>query len=144
MPIVNLALGRPVTSNLSGRDTHPLPDCVDGNFSTFAETTPQGQPSYCQVDLGKVLLVNEIIISHRYNPGIFYKETKTEISTDGINWEVIFDSAISGTYEEIQGGKTYQIDKEIRYIRDWANANNQNTGSQWTEIQALGESPPPC
>lgn len=61
------------------------------------------------LDLGGIYDVDKIIIARASSPAIC-KETKLEVSTDGIIWATIFDSAVSGTYQEPQNGREFQLE----------------------------------
>jgi len=39
----------------------------------------------------------------------YYNGTKTEVSADGVNWTVLFDSAVDGTYIESMWWRTHKI-----------------------------------
>lgn len=89
------------------------------------------------VDMGVPYDVDTVTVWHYYADGRTYNATKTEVSLDGVNWTTIFDSATSGTYAEVSTGHAMTFTKQpIRYIRDWCNGSNANTGSHWTEVQA--------
>jgi hypothetical protein len=90
------------------------------------------------VDLGDVISINKLIVWHYYSDARIYNGTKTEVSADGITWETIYNSAVSGTYTETSAGKTMTFTyKKVRFIRDWLNGSNKNTGNHWVEIQAF-------
>jgi len=91
------------------------------------------------VDLGTVKAISEIRVWHYHADGRIYKNTKTEVSKDGVAWEVVFDSATKGTYKETATGHRISFDtKEVRYVRDWLNGSSVNQANHWVEIQALG------
>jgi hypothetical protein len=48
-------------------------------------------------------------IWHYYGDSRIFNKTKTEVSLDGINWYVLFDSDIEGTYTESSYGQTYEL-----------------------------------
>lgn len=56
------------------------------------------------VDLGAVYDIDKLKIWHYWSDKRVYNNTKTEISVDGVNWEVVFDSELSGTYAESSAG----------------------------------------
>lgn len=90
------------------------------------------------VDLGRNQDVSAIKIWHYYADGRTYNATRTEVSTDNTNWTTVFDSAVSGTYTETSSGKTIKFTpRPVRYIRDWLNGSNSNTGNHWVEIMAF-------
>ena len=101
----NIAKGKPVTSNVTLSNSTRV---TDGAISTTYATTSAGY-HYAQVDLGQVYYdIESILVSHCYVDGRTYRETKTEVSVDGLNWVPVFDSMIEGEYEETSSGKTFQ------------------------------------
>lgn len=104
---VNVALGKPVTHAGSVYAGSPS-NVTDGNMSVLFETT--GEPlSWVRIDLGSPIEISEIKVWHYYQDGRIYNGTKTEVSEDGTNWTVVFDSAISGTYAESAGGHIIEM-----------------------------------
>ena len=70
--------------------------------STYAYLS--GGYHYVDVDLGQVFEIEKIIIWHYYPDGRTYYKTKTEISEDRQNWTTVFDSDVSGRYQETANG----------------------------------------
>lgn len=68
-----------------------------------------GVTTWVQIDLGDSYTLEEIKVWHYWGDGRTYYKTKTEVSLDGINWFVIFDSAVEGTYKEVSTGKTHSL-----------------------------------
>lgn len=109
------------------------------------------------VDLGKKFMVGKLNITHAFHKYRKYHKTKTEVSEDGVTWKVVYDSAVSGEYNEFgpmadhihYGKEIFFNASPVRYVRDWANgyveydANWSNpverTGSHWTEIRAFAD-----
>ena len=90
------------------------------------------------VDLGVARNVSAVKVWHYYADGRTYNGTKTEVSTDNVNWTTVFDSASSGTYSETADGKSTGFPtRSVRYIRDWLNGSNVNASDHWVEIQAF-------
>jgi len=104
---VNLAAGKTPTSSQSFDAGYPASNMTDGNLGTWSyimSTTPATH-DYAQIDLGQIYYDIEYInVWHYYADGRTYYGTKTEISTDGVNWTPVFDSAKSGTYKETAAG----------------------------------------
>jgi len=124
---VNVALGASSTNTL-------LTDGITTSTPYYQQGT--GLQSVT-VDLGAVQLISSVKLWHYYADGRTYYATKTEISTDNTNWTTIYDSAISGTYQETSTGKTFSFTAlGARYIRDWLNGSTSNTSDHWVEIQA--------
>jgi hypothetical protein len=109
---VNLALGLPannISSNGTWHASYPKTNVIDGNTSTqgyISQSTPT--LNYVQIDLGQIHYdIDYIQVWHAGWPTRLYYGTKTEISTDGVNWTTIFDSAVEGTYAETAEGKIH-------------------------------------
>jgi hypothetical protein len=120
---VNVALNKNVTSSGSASNLQVITD-GSKTFSgstpySYASVSPGGQLQNVIVDLGEVYDLEKINILHFYNPsenggtGRTFNQTKTEVSTDGVNWRVIFDSSRDGLYKETATGKDHIIDKNI-------------------------------
>lgn len=102
---VNISLNKPVTGSGSIARESKI---TDGNTSNSGYAyISTSEPSWVQVDLGEVREIDEIQVWH-YRDGRSYYGTKTEISEDGVNWTVLFDSDIEGIYQEISAGKTHE------------------------------------
>ena len=80
-----------------------LSRAIDNSLNTYARI--DNVLAYINIDLGELYEIESVVIHHY--PGRTYLETKTEVSSDGINWTILFDSAVSGTYAETEEGKTY-------------------------------------
>jgi hypothetical protein len=108
----NVAVGKPTT--FSSLLTQGVPALVtDGNTDT-ANYAGFGSgvyaPGWCMVDLGAVYDIDTVKVWHYYADGRIYNATKTEVSTDGITWKTVYDSAVSGTYQETAAGRTYYME----------------------------------
>jgi hypothetical protein len=137
---------------------------MDRDSTTDPISLPSGGvvlPSGAQwvkVDLGKTYMIGKVSVSHAYSLDRVYQGTKTEVSEDGIIWTTVYDSSVSGTYNEKPRFVThdgtshthYMKDitfdaRPVRYIRDWANGWVSGDGltsgatSTWTEIEAYGD-----
>lgn len=101
----NRALGKLPTSN--GVLTNAV-NMTDGNASTYGYETAVTGAKWVQVDLGAVYSdIDNVKIFHYYLDGRTFHGTKTEVSTDGVTWLTLYDSAVSGEYVETSSGKTY-------------------------------------
>jgi phage minor structural protein len=82
---------------------------TDGNDTTYGyEASGNGVQKYVQVDLGAIYNdIDTIQVIHYYLDGRTFHGTKTQISTDGVNWTTLYDSAVSGEYVETSAGKTF-------------------------------------
>jgi YVTN family beta-propeller protein len=112
---------------------------------------------YVTVDLGNTYMIGSIYVSHLYEDGSrIYHNTKTQISEDGDTWYTVFDSSVSGEYNEMPAyhtdhGHTHFMHpitfpaRPVRYIRDYANGWISGDGltsgleSHWTDIKAFGD-----
>lgn len=88
---------------------------ITNGVTTDTSNNGQGVLQWVQIDLGAVYDLYNIEI-HRYSGRIF-KETKTEVSLDGINWITLFDSEKSGTYKEVPIGKSLLIEEILQEVR---------------------------
>ncbi|KAF5072894.1 hypothetical protein DSECCO2_197820 [anaerobic digester metagenome] len=104
---VNIALGKIPETNGVWSPTRPASNVTDNNIDSNGatnETTPIVE-HYAKIDLGQIYYdIDYIQVWHPYTDGRTYYGTKTEISTDGVNWTPVFDSAKSGTYKETAAG----------------------------------------
>jgi len=64
--------------------------------------------SHLFIDLGTTYNLDYISIYHYYD-GRTYYNTATYVSSDGVNWTTLFDSAIVGTYIENGAFNTYYL-----------------------------------
>lgn len=93
---------------------------------------------YVTVDLGGLFNISKIIVWHYWQDGRTYHGTKTEVSSDGVAWTPVFDSAVSGEYAETSYGHVMYFDQRpVRYIRDYASGSTTNGDVHWQEIQAF-------
>ena len=102
----NKALNRPVTSN--GSASTNLPHLTNGVTSTgtYVSVGNSETAVYVQVDLGKIYYnIAEIKVWKYYNDGRTYHESKTEVSSDGVNWHPIYDYTVEGEYASTSEGK---------------------------------------
>jgi hypothetical protein len=137
----NVALNKTVTAS------HPvshnsLAEVTDGVTSPSDSNTYVGlnseEPCYVEIDLGQTYNINRVCVWHYYADNRTYYETKTEVSADGVDWYTVYDSEVSGTYQETSSGKEFIFDsREVRYIRDWMNGSTANGGDHWIEIKAF-------
>ena len=94
---------------------------------------------YVKIDLGAVYSVNKVNIWHYANDGRTYHSTKTQVSADGTNWVTVYDSAVSGEYQETAQGKEITFaTQNVRYVRDYVNGNTVNVYGHWVEIEVWG------
>ena len=58
------------------------------------------------VDLEEVYEIDYLKIWHYWGDGRTYHNAKTEVSIDGITWNIVFDSSVTGEYAETSAGRT--------------------------------------
>lgn len=135
----NYALGKPFYTTLD--NTFKQDILTDGKTYTtpYYGLGGTGSPIAVTIDLKGVYDINKIKVWHYWADSRTYYGTKTEVSEDGQNWYAVFDSSISGAYQETQYGRTYWFPvRKVRFIRDWLNGSTANTSNHWVEIQAFG------
>ncbi|MCM3639692.1 phage tail protein [Priestia aryabhattai] len=106
----NLALGKPVTSSTPPTGTYPLEVVTDGQIGNA--TSINGSEVWVQIDLGQVYDDLEYLHIWHYdfdNGRSFNHEC--QVSEDGVNWVNLFDSNLTGTYEERSAGFMIVVNK---------------------------------
>jgi chitodextrinase len=134
MPADNdLALNKPVTvSSYSNPNTPGL--AVDGNLSTrWAQGLGLPDPSWIQVDLGKVTSVSSVVTTFELPSGYKYR---LEYSSDGVNWSTLDDHTSSNTTSQ-SNYSFADTPVSARYLRLTVTGSSWNGGSIY-EIQAYG------
>ncbi len=99
----NVALGKSVsgaTMSNPGRIT-------DGNTTSSFYADAGTGSKIITIDLGQVYAIAEVKVWHYYADWRTYKDTKTEVSADGVNWITLHDAATDGTYRETSLGRSY-------------------------------------
>lgn len=111
---------------------------------------------FITLDLGAKYMVGQVFVSHKFGEDRVYHNTKTEVSEDGLTWFAIYNSAVSGEYNEkptyhpdhdhTHYGKMITFDaRPVRYIRDYANGWTSGDGTvsegtnDWCEIKAFAD-----
>lgn len=109
----NVALNAPVTA--SGTTQSNLERVTDGDLtsSNFARSDGTGE-QWVEVDLGEVYdNIDKLHIWHYYSDNRTYYGTRTEVSEDGVNWIVVFDSVVEGEYQESADGKEIPVNENV-------------------------------
>ncbi|KRE33432.1 hypothetical protein [Paenibacillus sp. Soil724D2] len=106
---VNKALGKTVTSGQAGN----LGVVTDGDVTSNNYATAPTGLSSVTLDLGAVFDIASVNVWHYWADLRTYHNTKTEISSDGVNWTTIFDSSVSGEYAESAAGRSYPMETVI-------------------------------
>jgi len=116
----NVALNKTAYNALS----ISAPMLVDGSLeSTQWSGAGMSGADYVTVDLEDLYTIDYIKVWHYYPDGRTYHDTKTAVSDDGINWFVIFDSAIEGEYAETSGGHTVYLDERQETLQPCYESN---------------------
>lgn len=115
----NIAFWKTVTSLVANQPWYEYTKIVDGNTSggNYAECTRGKTNDYVIVDLWAVYDISTVKVWHYYVDSRTYYGSKTEVSADGENWIVLFDSALEGTYMETSRGRSYDIDMEKLQVK---------------------------
>lgn len=150
MERINLAAGKTaitLSANQSTGTPSTLPRLTDGDKATanYIDVAPSNdrEPVKITLDLGYVCSVDEIKVWHYFGDSRVYNDAIVEVSTDGINWVIIYDSKVSGTYTETSGGKSHGFSpRKVRYVRDGIRGSNKNASNHWVELEVWGELPP--
>ncbi|MDU1315330.1 MAG: hypothetical protein E6940_14970 [Clostridium septicum] len=104
----NLAKGKRVTTSSSPSSSFPAINVTDDNLDSYCQLN--SGTSWVKVDLGSIYEnIDMLKVWHYWKDGRIYPGTKTEISSDGVNWTTVFDSNISGTYKETKEGHTIKL-----------------------------------
>lgn len=107
----NVALNKTVTSSslpIAGTITM-VTDGDTTNTSGHYVALSSGM-QWVEVDLGSTMDIKSIsIFRYSYDARIFHNVT-TEVSEDGSNWYMLWDSSVDGEYAESASGKTITFD----------------------------------
>jgi hypothetical protein len=132
----NLALNQPVTA--SGYTQSYVPsNAVDGNTSTYWESTDNDFPQWFQVDLGSAVSIDEIVMDL---PPSSSWPTRTQTvtiqgSTDGTNYTTLVASA-GYTFTTPQNTVTVTFPAAtVRYLKLTFTANTAWPAGQLSELQ---------
>lgn len=126
----NRALSAAVTSNATLSNGARVTD-GDTNTSNWTGTSTSGL-QYVQIDLGAVYQdINYIQVWHYNADGRTYHNTKTEISSNGVDWTPLFDSAQTGEYAETSTGRTILVNA--------GNAVSQAQGDATSAKQSISD-----
>jgi hypothetical protein len=134
---VNLALNRPVTAS-GYTQTYVPANAVDGNTSTYWESTDNDFPQWFQVDLGSATSISRIVM---YLPPSSAWNTRTQTitiqgSTDGTNYTTLVPS--QGYTFNPSTGNTASITftaTTVRYVKLTFTANTGWPAGQLSELQ---------
>jgi hypothetical protein len=133
----NLALGQPVTAS-GYTQTYVPANAVDGNASTYWESTDNAFPQWFQVDLGAPVSISRIVMDL---PPLSSWATRTQTitiqgSTDGVNYTTLVPSG--GYTFNPSTGNTASItfsSATVRYVKLTFTANTGWPAGQLSELQ---------
>ncbi|MBY8878761.1 discoidin domain-containing protein [Actinacidiphila acidipaludis] len=137
---VNLAAGKP-TAESGHADVYPSGNAVDGNASTYWESTNNAFPQWLRVDLGSAVAVNQVVL--KLPPSSAWA-TRTETlavqgSTDGSTFSDLVASA--GYTFDPATGNTVTINfnqATTRYVRLNVTGNTGWPAGQISEFEVYG------
>ena len=105
---VNVALNKAVTTNFAQQTYVPFSAVTDGSINnTNYCVSSFFSPAVVVVDLGAVFDVASVTFWHYIGYAAIYHGVLHEISTDGVNWVVIFDSSVNGEFTESSTGHVF-------------------------------------
>jgi hypothetical protein len=129
----DLALNQPVTASSDSETNYPK-NAVDGDLSTrWAQGLGLPDPSWIQVDLGKVTSLSAVVTTFELPSGYKYR---LEYSSDGATWSTLDDHTAANTTSHTN----YSFAPNPvsgRYLRLTVTGSSGNGGSIY-EIQAYG------
>lgn len=108
---INIARHKEVKAFTTGSyNESELLRVTDEDTSTnFFGITSNNTECFVEIDLGHAYKLSMVKVWHYHKDSRVYNNTKTEVSHNGEDWIVLFDSAISGTYTETASGKTHNL-----------------------------------
>jgi hypothetical protein len=133
----NVALHKSVTAS------DPAVDGLDGGVITDGVTDELGDyyysvwsgPTWIQVDLGQQYTLDYIKVWRFYKDGRSYHDVKTQVSADGVNWTTVFDSNVSGEYQETSSGHTLCLDISVTHPSDIAFKVDPNNNTPFADAE---------
>ena len=145
----NIAQWKNVTGSIPENTSKPYSRITDGQIGNnsyfYSHPSTYGERWYVEVDLWGIYDIDSVKILHYYTDGRTFKETKTEVSADGITWTTLFDSATEGTYAEPRDGRgrTYEVrveweDNELGDdVQNLLNEIFSDADIEYSEIQSI-------
>ena len=104
------SVGATISGSVAENTSYPYSRTIDGstNTLTYSTTTVSGL-QYLQIDMGAEYDIENLKVWHYFSDGRTYYATKTQVSLDGVEWFTMYDSAVSGTYQETSAGKLIPV-----------------------------------
>jgi hypothetical protein len=142
-PAVNLALNQPVTASTT-TSGFPASNAVDGNTSSYWESTDGSWPATLAVDLGTTDSISSVVLDLPTAWGTRTQTLSVLGSTDDSTWTTLVASA---TYTwNPSSGDTVTISLPAgtadRYVELDFTANDVQNGAQVSEFQVMGPANP--
>lgn len=102
--------GATISGSTAENSYYPYSRIIDGSADSlvYASSIVTGL-QYVQIDMGGEYDIEDIKVWHYWDDGRTYYATKTQVSLDGIEWFTMYDSAVSGTYQETSAGKIIPV-----------------------------------
>ncbi|MBR7829714.1 discoidin domain-containing protein [Actinospica sp. MGRD01-02] len=136
----NLALNQPVSAS-GYTQTYVPANAVDGNTSTYWESTDNAFPQWFQVDLGSSVGVGRIVMDLPPSTAWATRSQTIQIqgSTDGTNYTTLVGSA-SYTFDPSTGNTVTVTftSASVRYVKLTFTANSGWPAGQLSELQVYG------
>ncbi len=136
-PTTNLAAGQPVTAS-SYYETYVPANVVDGNTSTYWESTDNDFPQWFQVDLGSAVSISRIVMDLPPSSawGTRTQTITVQGSTDGTNYTTLVPSQ-GYTFNPATGNTaTVTVSAAtVRYVKLTFTANTGWPAGQLSELQ---------
>ena len=110
---VNIVKGKVPTSNASIQTAYPLENYTDDNIdiNKYTSSVVNGEWQYLQIDLGSIRQdVDSIRVWHYYKDGRSFNH-KLEVSRNGKDWFIVYDSDKMGSYKETSLGRLYMLNE---------------------------------
>lgn len=130
----NIALG--IVPTPSAPLTWGVEVITDGSTDDTFYTFDSWGLTYIDIDLGQIYDdLESVKVWHYYSDGRTFTGKRTLVSTDGVNWIELYNSAVTGNVPETPEGQTIPIPAipSVRYIRDSIQGTN---GNHWIEVEA--------
>lgn len=120
----------------STNDGNVPENAIDGDLGT--RWSGYGEEAWIRFDLGSSTLVDRIDIAF-YRGDLREQDFMIETSTDGSDWEEVFEDESSGETNELQ---SFDLDNSTaRYVRFVGDGNSENDWNSITEVVIYGDGP---
>lgn len=131
---LNLTTGKPVTASREAAPDHPAAAAVDGDMGSYWDANPY--PQWLQVDLEKVVVIDEVHLYGYVGEGRYYQYT-IELSVDGQAWSKVVDASRSEEVSTDHGYRHPFSASPARYVRVNMLKNSANPGVHIRELRVF-------